>query len=125
MTPDTSSATTGTPDVRWKRWLRRILLFVSCVCLVLAVITLWLHIQIDNTDRFVRTVEPAASDTAIQEAIVDTLTNRFSARLSEAQARDGLVDLPDFLAGSLNQTLTDFVEETIRSVVTSDQFQPF
>ena len=40
MTPDTSSATTGTPDVRWKRWLRRILLFVSCVCLVLAVITL-------------------------------------------------------------------------------------
>ncbi len=125
MTPDTSSATTSTPDVRWKRWLRRILLFVSCVCLVLAVITLWLHIQIDNTDRFVRTVEPAASDTAIQEAIVDTLTNRFSARLSEAQARDGVVDLPDFLAGSLNQTLTDFVEETIRSVVTSDQFQPF
>jgi hypothetical protein len=129
MTPYQSSGTalgaTAHPDVRWKRWLRRVLLVVSCVCLVLGVITLWLRIQIDNTDRFARTIDPIASDAAIQEAVVVAITDGFSARLSEAQTRETLVDRQRYLAAPINALLTDYVEQTARSIVTSDEFQQF
>jgi hypothetical protein len=114
-----------TPDVRWKRWLRRVLLVVSCLSLVLAVVTLWVRIQIDNTDRFTRTVDPVASDPAIQEAVVVKITDGFSAWLSEAQNRDTLIDREGYLAAPINQLLTNYVEEIARSVVTSDEFQVF
>jgi hypothetical protein len=130
MTSNPGSATTlaavSTPhDVRWKRWLRRALLVVSCLCLVLSVLLIWVRIQIDSTDRFVRTVSPIASNPAIQEAVVTTLTDRFSARLSEATTGDTLTDRQRFLAAPLTSLLTDYVENTVRSVVTSDQFQQF
>src|SRR5215217_2161089 len=122
---DTAVTAFVTPDVRWKRWLRRVLLVVSCLCLVLAVLTLWLRIQIANTDRFARTIDPIATDAAIQEAAIVSLTDRFSARLSEAQTRDTLVDRQGYLAAPINALLTDYFEQTIRSVVTSDKFQQF
>jgi hypothetical protein len=129
MTTDLSHHTAATAsvttDVRWKRWLRRVLLVVSCLCLVLAVVTLWLRIQIGNTERFTRTIDPVASNAAIQEALVVSLTDRFSARLSEAQTRDTLVDRDRYLAAPINALLTDYFEQTIRSVVTSDQYQQF
>ncbi|MFL5759641.1 MAG: hypothetical protein ACJ789_07880 [Thermomicrobiales bacterium] len=121
--PDLGDAISS--DVRWKRWLRRVLLVVSCVCLALAVITLWLRIQIDNTDRYVRTVNPLASNAAIQEAVVASITDRFSARLSVAQTRDTLGDRDRYLAAPLNAVLTNYVEQTARSIVTSEQFQVF
>lgn len=113
------------PDVRWKRWLRRGLLVVSCLCLVLAVITLWLRIQIENTDRFTRTIDPVASDPAIQEAVVVAITDQFSAWLSEVQTRDKLIDREGYLAAPINSLLTDYVEQTARSILTSDEFQQF
>src|SRR5438552_3716084 len=130
MTPIPSSASTlaavGSPDdVRWKRWLRRLLLVVSCICIALSVILIWLRIQIDNTDRFVRTVSPVASNAAIQEAVVVAITDRFSARLNEPTTRDPLIDRQGYLAAPLTSLLTDYVEKTVRSVVTSDQFQQF
>src|SRR5215213_9968987 len=79
-------------DERWKRWLRRVMLVVSCVCLILAVVTIWLRIQIGNTERFSDTIDPIATDAAIQEAVVVSITEAFSARLSEAQTRDTLID---------------------------------
>ncbi len=114
-----------TPDVRWKRWSRRALLVISCLCLVLAVVTLWLRIQIGNTDRFARTIDPIATDAAIQEAAIVALTDRFSARLSEAQTRETLVDRQQYLAAPINALLTDYVEQIVRSVITSDEYQQF
>jgi hypothetical protein len=129
MTPNTSSATdsrgTLAPDTGWKKWLRRVMLAVCCVCLALTVMTVWVRIQIDNSDRFVRTVEPVAADADIQEAVVVALTDRFSTRLGEAQTRDTLIDRQQYLAAPINALLTDYVEATVRSIVTSDQFQVF
>jgi hypothetical protein len=130
MTPDHTSESTltavATPhDVRWKRWLRRVLLVVSCLCVALSVILIWLRIQIDDTDRFVRTVSPVASNAAIQEAVIVAITDRFSAWLDDATTRDTLGDRQRYLAAPLNSLLTDFVEKTVREVVTSDQFQQF
>jgi hypothetical protein len=116
---------TETPDASWKSWLRKVLLVVFSLCLALSVLTLWVRIQIDNTDRFVRTVEPVAADAAIQESVVVALTDRFSARLSEAQTRETLVDRQGYLAAPINALLSDYVEETVRSVVTSEEFQQF
>lgn len=112
-------------DNRWKRWLRRVLLVVSCVCLVLAVVTIWLRIQIGNTDRFVDTIDPIATDAAIQEAVVVKITEGFSARLSEFQTRDTLIDRQQYLAAPINELLTDFVEKTVRSLITSEEFEQF
>jgi hypothetical protein len=89
------------------------------------VVTLWLRIQIDNSDRFARTIDPVASDLAIQEAAVVAITDRFSAWLSEVQNRDTLIDREGYLAAPINQLLTDYVEQIARSVVTSEQYQQF
>src|SRR5215212_9162500 len=106
--PDLGDAISS--DVRWKRWLRRVLLVVSCVCLALGVITLWLRIQIENRGLYVRTVKHHASNAAIQEAVVSSITDLFSARLSVAQTRDTLGDRDRYLAAPLNAVLTNYFE---------------
>jgi hypothetical protein len=102
-----------------------VLLVVFCVSIALSVVLIWARNQINDTDRYVRTVSPLAADPAIQNAIVTAITDRFSARLDEAATRDILSDRQRYLAAPLNALLTDFVENTTRSIVTSDQFAQY
>jgi hypothetical protein len=93
--------------------------------MALSVVSIWMRNQIEDTDRYMRTVGPLADDPAIQEAIVVRVTDRFSAFLDDATTRDTLVDRQRYLAGPLTSLLENFVEDTVRSFVTSDQFPQY
>jgi hypothetical protein len=51
-----------------------LLIVVGCVLAPLSVVAVWTRNQVTNTDRYVATVSPLASDPAIQQAIADQIT---------------------------------------------------
>src|SRR6185436_12075209 len=94
-----------------------------CLSMVLAVPATWLRNQIRDTDRYLRTVAPLASDPAIRAALTDRVATLISAQLREIVVRDGLIDQRIlFLSAPLVSTLDDYVHATVRTFVMSDRF---
>jgi hypothetical protein len=59
---------------RWRTVVATLLIVVACVLAPLSVVAVWTRNQVTNTDRYVQTVSPLASDPAIQAAIADQIT---------------------------------------------------
>jgi hypothetical protein len=117
-----TKASTSTGPSRRRILASRILLALFCLSIVLSVVAIWARNQIDDTDRYVRTVAPLASDPAIQTALTDRVTTQVSALLEEVVAREGLLDRDGFLAAPLVFLLEDYVNQTVQTVITSDRF---
>jgi hypothetical protein len=109
---------------RWRIVTARILLAVFCLALLLSVPAVWLRNQIDDTDRYLRTVAPLGSDPAVQAALADRVTTQISTRLDEIVASEGLIDRDrdSFLVAPLVSLLENYVNETVRTFITSDRF---
>jgi hypothetical protein len=63
-----------------------VLLVLACVLAPIAGTSIWLKNQVTNTDRYVRTVKPLASNPAIQSTIADDVTKALFTRV-DVQAR--------------------------------------
>ncbi|HEV2873167.1 MAG TPA: hypothetical protein VG409_17320, partial [Actinomycetota bacterium] len=59
---------------RWRTIVATLLIVVGCVLAPLSVAAIWTRNQVTNTDRYIATVSPLASDPAIQNAIADQIT---------------------------------------------------
>src|SRR5512133_835915 len=59
---------------RWRAVVATLLIVVACVLAPLSVVAVWTRNQVTNTDRYIATVSPLASDPAIQNAIADQIT---------------------------------------------------
>jgi hypothetical protein len=59
---------------RWRTIVATLLIVVGCVLAPLSVAAIWTRNQVTNTDRYIATVSPLASDPAIQRAIADQIT---------------------------------------------------
>ena len=59
---------------RWRTIVAVVLIVIGCVLAPLAGVAVWARNQVTNTDRYVRTVAPLATDPAIQTAVADQLT---------------------------------------------------
>jgi hypothetical protein len=59
---------------RWRTIVATLLIVVGCVLAPLSVAAVWTRNQVTNTDRYIATVSPLASDPAIQNAIADQIT---------------------------------------------------
>jgi hypothetical protein len=59
---------------RWRSMVAVLLIVVACVLAPLSAVAVWTRNQVTNTDRYVATVSPLASDPAIQNAIADQIT---------------------------------------------------
>ena len=97
------------------------MLVIFCLSMVLAVPASWLRNQIRDTDRYVRTVAPLASDPAIQTALSDRVATLIAAQLGEIVVREGLIER-NFLLPPLVSALDDYVDGTVRTFVMSDRF---
>ncbi|MFK4145977.1 hypothetical protein [Streptomyces sp. NPDC004065] len=122
------------------RRLRRagavVLLVVTLVLAPLAVVAAWVHNTVTDTDRYVQTVAPLASEPAVQNVVIDRLTNRvvdnidvqaLTASLTKALQNAGapprVVDGSTALTGPLRGAITDAVRGIVGRVVTSDAFK--
>ncbi|MFI1167240.1 hypothetical protein ACH4UM_27475 [Streptomyces sp. NPDC020801] len=125
-------------NVRHRRARRvgaSVLLILTLVLAPLAVVAAWVHSQVFDTGRYVQTVAPLATEPAVQNVVVDRLTNRvvdeidvqaITASLTKALANAGappkVVDASTALAGPLRSAVTEVVHRTVSKVVTSDAF---
>src|SRR5688572_26451090 len=121
--PETAASARATPKTsRGRSWAARAMLFVFCLSSVLSILAVWTRNQINDTDRYVRTVAPLASDPAIQTALAGRVTTWVNDALDGLLASDGLADRERLLAAPLTRMVEQYVEETVQTVVTSDRF---
>ncbi|UFR06829.1 hypothetical protein KBP30_39175 [Streptomyces sp. Go40/10] len=113
-----------------------VLLVLTLVLAPLAVVAVWVHGTVADTDRYVQTVAPLASEPAVQNAVANRLTDRVVARVDVQAVTDSLtkllsdngapprvVDTSKELTGPLRSAVQTVVHRVINRVVTSDVFR--
>jgi hypothetical protein len=120
---------------RWRSLLAVLLIVFGCVLAPVAGVSVWVHNQVSNTDRFVRTMSPLVDDPDVQNA----LTNRLTATVFQYVDVQGIADdavtalgnqgLPpqvtdrlSTLTPTLTSAVTGFVHDKIAELVASPQF---
>jgi hypothetical protein len=120
---------------RWRTIVATLLIVVACVLAPLSVVAIWTRNQVTNTDRYVATVTPLASDPAIQNAIADQITAQVFTYIDikglTTQAVDALAgrglspDVADQLqafAVPIANGVQSFTRSQVGKVVQSDAF---
>jgi hypothetical protein len=121
----------------WPRTLVGYFLIVLAALLApLSVVSVWAKGEIGDTDRYVQTIEPLASDPAVQAAVTTQLTNLAFQYLDVQSLAQQAVDaiasgdrVPPALAGRLDGLVVpitngvrNFTQDQIGSLVRSDAF---
>ena len=112
-----------------------LLIVIACVLAPLSAVAVWTRNQVTNTDRYVATVAPLASDPAIQNAITDQittqvfnyidiqgLTNQAIDVLAERGLTPTLADQLRALAVPIASGVQSFTRTQVAKVVESDAF---
>jgi hypothetical protein len=121
---------------RWRSIVAVILIVLGCLLAPLSVVGIWAHNQVSNTDRYVATVTPLASDPGVQDAIADRITAEIFNYVDVAQLTNQTVDvlarqgLPPLvvtqlrgLAGPFQSAVQNFVRGKVGEIVASQQFK--
>jgi hypothetical protein len=109
---------------RWRRILVATLVVISVVLAPLALLSVFVRNQLLDTDTYVDTVAPLASDPDIVETAANRLTTRlFNAVDVEQEAKEALPERAAFLAGPLADGLEQFTREAALRFLESDEFQ--
>ncbi|MFD7135652.1 hypothetical protein [Streptomyces sp. NPDC059894] len=113
-----------------------VLLVVTLLLAPAAVVAAWVQDTVTDTDRYVQTVAPLASDPAVQEAVTDKLTDRvvdnvdvqavtdaLTKVLADAGAPPRVVAGADALTGPLRSAVETVVRRNVERVISSDVFE--
>ncbi|MEZ5184373.1 MAG: hypothetical protein R2720_01380 [Candidatus Nanopelagicales bacterium] len=129
------------PPKQKRRWVRTfwstVLIVVACLLAPLSVVSVWARGEVTDTNRYVQTVAPLASDPAIQDAITTRITDEIfkyvdvptltsDAVASISQNRDlnpRQTAALQALTGPINSGIESYTEDAVAAVVGSDQFE--
>src|SRR3954466_1578492 len=113
-----------------------VLIVLACVLAPVAGVAVWVHNQVSNTDRFVRTMSPLIDDPDVQARLTDRLTSTVFQYVDvqsleddavKALAAQGLppdlVDRINTLTPTLTSAVTGFVHDRIADLVASPRFE--
>jgi len=104
-----------------------ILLILAILCFTVAVPGLWARRTVFNTENYVDTVAPLASDPAVQEYLARTITEEvFTALNVEDRLRETLQQRDArlaFLAGPIADGVRGVVQSQLQKILASDAFQ--
>ncbi|MGC0366293.1 hypothetical protein ABH922_004277 [Rhodococcus sp. 27YEA15] len=117
-------------SVRWT--FSALFLLLTALGSAVAAVALFVHIQVNDTDAYVATVAPLASDPAVQSAVADRLTEAVTERLDLdhliTDALGTVANLPGVsdritgLAPVLTRQTEGYVREVALAVVSDDRF---
>jgi hypothetical protein len=123
------------PKFRWRSLLAAVLIVLGCVLAPVAGVSVWVHNQVSDTDRFVRTMTPLVSDPDVQNALTNQLTATVFTYVDvqgladDAVAALGAQGLPpqltdrlSTLTPTLTSAVTGFVHDKIAALVASPEF---
>ncbi|HKQ01355.1 MAG TPA: hypothetical protein VJ735_13590 [Actinomycetes bacterium] len=128
--------TTRAARQRWRTIIATLLIVLGCVLAPLAGVAVWARNQVTNTDRYIATVGPLASDPAIQSAIADQITTQVFTYLDvqglttqaiDAVAQGGnlpprVTDQLQALSTPIANGIQSFTRTQVGKVVESDAF---
>jgi LPXTG-motif cell wall-anchored protein len=102
-----------------------IILILSVICLVLTPVVIWSRNLLLNTDRYVQTVEPLASNPGVQNTVIAAVDAQFQGRLDLKSVLDPV--LPPRAAQVLVPPLQSAADSLVNTVTTrfvqSDAFK--
>ncbi len=108
---------------RWRRWTAGFLIVLSCILAPLSVVSIWLRNQLLNTDRYVETVAPLASNPAVIDTAATQITNALFDNIDVQKViEDAAPPRLDFLAAPLASGLRTVVDRAAVRILSSDQF---
>lgn len=108
---------------RWKRIAAWVLVVVACILSVLSVVAVFARNQLLNTDTYVNTVAPLASNPAIQTQIAKQVSENLISRTNvETRVKDALPPKAGFLATPVTSGLESVTNELALKAVQSEQF---
>jgi hypothetical protein len=100
-----------------------VLVVVACILSVLSVVTVFARNQLLNTDTYVKTVAPLASNPAIQTQIAKQVSENLISRTNvETRVKDALPPKAGFLATPVTSGLETVINELALKAVQSQQF---
>ncbi len=112
-----------------------VLIVLTCVLVPVALLATWVHDIVLDTDRYVATVDPLATDPAIQDAAVHRITDAVGARVDGQRAAADIAswlqsqglppraaDAVRGLGPQLDAAVNQAVTKTATRVVRSDAF---
>ncbi|WP_030758763.1 MULTISPECIES: hypothetical protein [unclassified Streptomyces] len=119
------------PRHRMKSLLSAVLIIIGCVLAPLGIVASWTSSIVGNTDRYVSTVAPLASDPDVQAAAANRVTAALMEHLdletlledAAPEQRPLLQKALGKLGGSLEGAVSSFVKEKAQDVIASDQFE--
>ncbi|MFE9629606.1 hypothetical protein [Streptomyces sp. NPDC006463] len=119
------------PRHRWKSFFAALLIVIGCVLAPLAAVASWASSEVGDTDRYVQTVAPLASDPDIQAAAANRVTDAVMEHIDIPALLEGVApaDKPRLekalgkLGDSLENAVRSFVHDKAQDVIASDTFQ--
>ncbi|MGX4690535.1 hypothetical protein [Streptomyces sp. JNUCC 63] len=118
---------------RWRSFFSALLIVVGCILAPLSAVSSWAAAEVDDTDRYVATVAPLASDPAVQAAAANRVTDALMSRIHLQTLLEDVApaDRPRLekalgrLANPLEDAVRGFVHGKAQDVIASDAFQRF
>ncbi|WP_412075777.1 hypothetical protein ACLF6K_07900 [Streptomyces xanthophaeus] len=123
--------TARAPRHRWKSFFAALLIVIGCVLAPLGAVAAWASSQVGDTDRYVRTVAPLASDPDVQAAAATRVTDAVMEHIDVPALLEGAApaDRPRLekalgaLGNSLENAVRSFVHDTSQDIIASDAFE--
>ncbi|MEU2241137.1 hypothetical protein ABZ572_17240 [Streptomyces sp. NPDC018338] len=121
------------PHHRWRSFFSALLIIIGCVLAPLAAVAAWTADEIGDTDRYVDTVAPLASDPDIQAAAANRVTDAVMEHIDLPTLLEGVApaDRPlaekalGKLGGALENAVRSFVHDKTEEIVASETFENF
>ncbi|MFE7133037.1 hypothetical protein ACFVIM_19480 [Streptomyces sp. NPDC057638] len=118
---------------RVRSFLSALLIVIGCVLAPLGAVAAWAADEVGDTDRYVATVAPLASDPDVQAAAANRITDAVMAHINVPALLQDVApaDRPRLeqalgkLGGALENALRGFVRDKADQVVSSDRFATF
>ena len=120
----------------WRALVATICLVLVAILAPLAIVASWAHDEISDTDRYVETVTPLASNPAVQRAIADRVTTELFNRLDVKAVTQDAIDalsargLPPRASASLSALATplangirEFVNKQVLRFLETPEFE--
>ena len=116
----TAVATPGRRPSRVRRLLVGLLIFLSCLAVVVTGLTLWTHYTVMNTDGYMNLVGPIGKDPqAIQNLSEYISTQVIAATDLQTRITDALPPRVQLLAGPITSYVEDFITKGANKVLSS------
>src|SRR5436190_406206 len=109
---------------RWRRVVGALLVVIGCVLVPISLSAVWVRNTLLDTDHYVSTVGPLASDPQIQRALANKLTNAIFTRADvNAKIAAALPPRAAFLAAPVANALRTTTDQAALRLVESSRFQ--